>query len=328
MADGQMTAAAFLIAELRRARARQGWSQDELAKAVNYSASMVSAVELGQQPPTAKYLELVDRALDTGGLFGRMSTELVSLDRAQPWLRGWQAILEQSRTIRWYEHRYVPGLFQTEAYARAVFEAGGLLESEEVDRRLADRMDRQQVPYSERSPHIVAVLDEAVLRRRVGGRKVMRDQALHLAKIGTGHPRVRLHVVPRSAEEYPGLGGQFSLATPARRHGAGLSGVPGSWPGVGPATGSTAVATGLGGHLGRSPAPAGVHRVAERGGRVVELTGADWRKSSRSNQDNMCVEVATNVGGVVGVRDSKDPDGPVLVVDAYSWRLFVVAPPR
>ena len=67
MADGQMTAAAFLIAELRRARARRGWSQDELAKAVNYSASMVSAVELGQQPPTAKYLELDDRALDTGG---------------------------------------------------------------------------------------------------------------------------------------------------------------------------------------------------------------------------------------------------------------------
>ncbi|WCN81188.1 helix-turn-helix domain-containing protein [Micromonospora sp. LH3U1] len=212
MADGQMTAAAFLIAELRRARVRRGWSQDELAKAVNYSASMVSAVELGQQPPTGKYLELVDRALDTGGLFGRMSTELVSLDRAQPWLRGWQAILEQARTVRWYEPRYVPGLFQTEAYARAVFEAGGLLDSDEVDRRVTDRMNRQEVLHSERSPHIVAVLDEAVLRRRVGGRKVMCEQALHLVSIATGHPRVRLHVVPRSAEEYPGLGGQFALA--------------------------------------------------------------------------------------------------------------------
>ncbi|MFG1881252.1 Scr1 family TA system antitoxin-like transcriptional regulator [Micromonospora sp. NPDC049102] len=213
MADGQMTAAAFLVAELRRARARRGWSQDELAKAVNYSPSMVSAVELGQQPPTAKYLELVDRALDTGGLFTRMSTELVSLDRAQPWLRGWQAILEQARTVRWYEPRYVPGLFQTEAYARAVFEAGSLLEADEVDRRLADRMDRQAVLHGERSPHIVAVLDEAVLRRRAGGRKVMQDQALYLARIATEHPRVRLHVVPRAAEEYPGLGGQFALAT-------------------------------------------------------------------------------------------------------------------
>ncbi|MFJ6165989.1 DUF397 domain-containing protein [Micromonospora orduensis] len=60
----------------------------------------------------------------------------------------------------------------------------------------------------------------------------------------------------------------------------------------------------------------------------MELTDARWRKSSRSNQDNWCVEVATNLGGVVGVRDSKDSDGPVLVVDAYSWRLFVAAPPR
>ncbi|MCF0093471.1 helix-turn-helix transcriptional regulator [Micromonospora sp. MH99] len=212
MADGQMTAAAFLVTELRRARVRRGWSQDELAKAVNYSPSMVSAVELGQQPPTGKYLELVDRALDTGGLFTRMSSELVSMDRTQPWLRGWQALLEQARTVRWYEPRYVPGLFQTEGYARAVFEAGGLLASDEVERRVTERMDRQDVLHSEHAPQIVAVLDEAVLRRRVGERKVMRDQALHLASIATGHPRVRLHVVPRSAEEYPGLGGPFALA--------------------------------------------------------------------------------------------------------------------
>ncbi|MEV1071982.1 DUF397 domain-containing protein [Micromonospora parva] len=60
----------------------------------------------------------------------------------------------------------------------------------------------------------------------------------------------------------------------------------------------------------------------------MELIAAEWRKSSRSNQDANCVEVATNLGDVVGVRDSKDSDGPVLVVDAYSWRLFVAAPPR
>ncbi|MFF0150872.1 DUF397 domain-containing protein [Micromonospora sp. NPDC005203] len=47
-----------------------------------------------------------------------------------------------------------------------------------------------------------------------------------------------------------------------------------------------------------------------------------------SNQDNFCVEVATNLGGVVGVRDRKDLDGPVLVVDAYSWRLVVTGTRR
>jgi transcriptional regulator with XRE-family HTH domain len=215
MADGRMTAAAFLVGELRRARTRRGWSQDELAKAVNYSASMVSAVELGHQPPTAKYLELVDQALDTGGIFGRMLTELVSLDRAQPWLRGWRAILAGSWALRWFDPLHIPGLLQTEAYARAVFESDPLLDPDEVERRLTDRMDSQAVLYAERPPRLVAVMDEAVLRRRVGGRKVMCDQVLHLARLATEHPHVRIHVVPCSAEEYPGLNGPFILASMA-----------------------------------------------------------------------------------------------------------------
>ncbi|MEV0721337.1 DUF397 domain-containing protein [Micromonospora purpureochromogenes] len=60
----------------------------------------------------------------------------------------------------------------------------------------------------------------------------------------------------------------------------------------------------------------------------MELTGAAWRKSSRSAQDNNCVEVATNLAGAVGVRDSKDPAGPVLTFDPCAWRVFVAAPPR
>ncbi|MBL6278624.1 DUF397 domain-containing protein [Micromonospora fiedleri] len=60
----------------------------------------------------------------------------------------------------------------------------------------------------------------------------------------------------------------------------------------------------------------------------MELSGARWRKSSRSGSSDQCVEVATNVPGVVGVRDSKDVAGAVLTFEAYAWRVFVAAPPR
>lgn len=213
MATGEMTAAAFLVAELRRARVRRGWSQEELARAINYSPSMVSAVELGQAPPTSKYLEQFDKALDTGGLFTRMLTNLVSLDRAQPWLRGGGEIVSQARVLRRFEPLYVPGLLQTEAYARAVFEAGGLLEAAEVEARLNERMEGQRILYDEEQPRLVAVVDEAALRRQVGTRKTMYDQTAHLARVATEHPRVRLHVVPLSGQEYPGMGGPFILAT-------------------------------------------------------------------------------------------------------------------
>ncbi|MDG4794293.1 helix-turn-helix transcriptional regulator [Micromonospora sp. WMMD1082] len=213
MAGGQTTAAAFLVAELRRARIRRGWSQEELARAVNYSPSMVSAVELGQQPPTPKYLELFDGALDTGGLYTRMLTNLVPLDRAQSWRRGAKALVEQAAKLRWYEPLYVPGLLQTQDYARAVFESGGLLDHTEVECRLAERIDNQAILSGDPSPYLMAIIDEAAIRRCVGGRKVIADQVSHLVRVATEHPRVRLHVVPQTAAEYPGLGGPFLLAT-------------------------------------------------------------------------------------------------------------------
>ena len=82
-----------------------------------------------------------------------------------------------------------------------------------MERRVEGRLERQAVLAGERPPQLVAVLDEHVLRRPVGGPLVMREPLLRLVKVATEHPRVRLHVVPAEVGAYPGVAGAFVLAT-------------------------------------------------------------------------------------------------------------------
>ncbi|GHJ13078.1 MULTISPECIES: helix-turn-helix domain-containing protein [unclassified Micromonospora] len=208
-----MTAAEVLLDELRHARASRGLSQDDFGKLISYSGTHVSAVETGSRPPTGDYAASIDRALKTGGMFARLLDRLSELDAAPLWLREWITFEQQARTLRWYEVAWVPGLLQTEAYARAVFGSDGRISAEEVETRVAKRLARQQILASDDPPHLVAVLDDAVLRRPVGGPAVMREQLFHLAQLSQHRRRVRIHVVPRGVGAYAGLDGPFVVAT-------------------------------------------------------------------------------------------------------------------
>ena len=211
MPSGPMTASAFLVIELRRSRSAAGLSQEDLGKAINYSASLVSAVENGQRPPTREYVSAVDRTLGTGGLFERLLAGLVSLDLAPVWLRDWIVFEQEAVLLRWFQPLLVPGLLQTESYARAVLEWGGLLDEPEVERSVASRMDRQAILTRQRPPQFIALIDESVLRRVVGGPSIMVEQCEHLLKCAE-HPHVSVHVVPDAAGGHAGLAGPFILA--------------------------------------------------------------------------------------------------------------------
>ncbi|MEU7753820.1 helix-turn-helix transcriptional regulator [Micromonospora sp. NPDC049171] len=208
-----MTAAEILLDELRQARTTRGMNQDDFGRFISYSGTHVSAVETGTRAPTHEYMTAVDNALKTGGLYGRLLERLSALDLAPLWLREWITYEEQATALRWYEPAFVPGLLQTEAYARATLQAGGLLTAEQIAHRVRSRLDRQGILDRDDPPHLVAVLDVAVLRRTVDDDRVMmREQLDHLAAAAE-LPNVRIHVVPDDTGLYPGLQGGFILAS-------------------------------------------------------------------------------------------------------------------
>ncbi|RLK13552.1 helix-turn-helix protein [Micromonospora sp. M71_S20] len=205
------TATNYVLGELRTFRAQLGLSQDDFGRTIGYSGSHVSSVETGGRPPTREYMKAIDDQHDTGERFGRMLRELARLDATPAWLREWIEFEREAATLRWFELAYVPGLLQTERYARATL-AGGRFTADEVERIVASRLERQAILGRDRPPQLIAVVDEAVLRRPVLDQPgLMAEQLDHLVAVAT-QEHVQLHVVPVDAGMYLGLAGQFIIA--------------------------------------------------------------------------------------------------------------------
>ncbi|MET8092987.1 helix-turn-helix transcriptional regulator [Micromonospora sp. NPDC005220] len=202
----------FLLRELRRQRIAAGLSQGALGGRINYSDTHVSGVETGTRPVKEDYLQKIDETLDTGGFFVGMWRDLVRDGIAPIWLREWIEIERDAVALRWYEPAFVPGLLQTESYARAVLRTGGLLRADVVEERVQSRMERQSVLTRDSPPRFYAVIDDAVLRRTVGNdREMMREQLEHIVACAE-RPHVHIHVVQAGEELYPGLAGAFIIA--------------------------------------------------------------------------------------------------------------------
>jgi hypothetical protein len=149
-------------------------------------------VETARRTPSADFLARADDALHTGGLLTRLLA-LVDLDPATAWFKPWLEVEQEAACLWWFENAVLPGLLQTEGYAREVFRSGGLYDADEVERRVAARLDRQRILDRADPPQLVAVIDESVLRRPVAGDpEVMRAQLAHLAARRTAtDPRAR-----------------------------------------------------------------------------------------------------------------------------------------
>lgn len=201
---------AFFGAELRRRRLAAGLSQDQLGQAITYSAALVGRIEVGERMPSPDLARRCDDALATGGLFAHLRQSMDSDMHAYPaWFREFVEREREATSIKEFNALAIPGLLQTEDYARALFRACKPADSDdEISQHVAARLERQRIMDRGKPPMLWAVVDEGVLRRPVGGTQVFRDQLAHLAEVGR-HPGVVFQVMPFSAGAHAGLLGEF-----------------------------------------------------------------------------------------------------------------------
>jgi hypothetical protein len=213
----------LLGAHLRRLREAQGVSREDAGWEIRASESKISRMELGRvsfkERDIADLLTLygVDdeeererllalaRQANTPGWWHRYGDVLPS------WFQSYLGLEASAALIRTYEVQFVPGLLQTEDYARAVVLLGhGRASAEEVDRRVALRMRRQRVLDGANPTQLWAVVDEAALRRPIGDPAVMRTQIKALLE-ATDRPSVRLQIIPFHVGGHSAAGGAFTI---------------------------------------------------------------------------------------------------------------------
>jgi hypothetical protein len=149
--------------------------------------------------------------LDLAGQSKRLDWWTSYGDVLPGWFENYLGLESVCSTIRTYEIQFVHGLFQTEDYARAVTRLGlDAASSEETERRVGLRVKRQDLLTRASPPKIWSVMDEAVLRRPVGGAAVMRAQLRHLIQVAKA-PGVTLQVVPFARGGHAGASGAFTI---------------------------------------------------------------------------------------------------------------------
>lgn len=208
--DPSASPRALLGAELRHARENAGLSQDELGQPLFVSGSFIGQLEAGTRRMHLEYARQIDEILGANGFFERNCKALAKSRYPDHFAEAAEA--EAIATaIREYAALLIPGLLQTEGYARAVFRAYQPTATEDVINELvAARLERARLLTDPTTPLLWAVLDEAVLRRKVGGVQVMAGALQHVATLARRH-RIIVQVLPFDAEAHASMTGALTL---------------------------------------------------------------------------------------------------------------------
>ena len=200
----RMTGRGFFGRRLRIAREEQvpKMSRRILGEHVGMSMSAVAAWEEGRNIPDPETLAKIEKVVGTGGFLADIVECMVTGEKPQEFMGRWAHVEAHATMILRFSFDVFPGLLQTEEYARAILRD---------DDKVALRMDRQKVMAKEHPPVLVALIDECVLHRNVGGPSVMRDQLNHLGEMAE-REHVVIQVIKLSSPIGAQYTGSFSLA--------------------------------------------------------------------------------------------------------------------
>lgn len=204
-----------LARRIRRLRESTGITQEQAAASLDMSTSALSRKETGEVGTSVHEVRSMMDLYDT---YDPGLVDLARSAKAKPWWhaygitsRGYYDLEEEADFVREWQFSYVPGLFQTEDYARGVFEAVSVLETGRIDNAVAARMLRRNRLHDVEAPlRFSAVVDESVLRRQIGGPAVMRRQLTALLEF-VDLPAVTLQVLSGERGAHRGLEGSFTL---------------------------------------------------------------------------------------------------------------------
>lgn len=184
----------FYGAELRRFRENADMSLAKLAGEVPCSKGQLARIETGESMAPTGLSEEFDRVFRADGHFTRLFA-LVCREVHPDQYKQYMSLEERAAFIQYYAGHVVWGLLQTEAYARAFFGYDEAATAEQIEELVAARLSRQERLKSAQPPYVWAILDEAVLRRPVGGPEVMREQLARLLPLVDTN-RSKIQVLP------------------------------------------------------------------------------------------------------------------------------------
>ncbi|GGT20703.1 transcriptional regulator [Streptomyces kurssanovii] len=205
--------AALFGCRVRRLRTAAGLTQEQLGAKTHVVSTRITQVERASGArPTLELARALDAALGADGLLVDLWPH-VYRESFPDWSRTFMAYSARADAIREYTAHVVPGLLQTEEYARAVLSVGlSHRDEQHLEERLTARLERQKRLASPDRPELLVILDETVLRKRIGGDDVMRRQLARLLK-AADEPHITVQVLPFDEGAHDVLGGSLTVLT-------------------------------------------------------------------------------------------------------------------